>query len=56
MRPLNTQYLSFHKKKQRAKIKNSTNFCKRSVSQPFKPDVMKTKILFSFKFCKALNC
>ena len=29
--------------KLRAKIKNSTNFCKRTVSQPSKPRFMKTK-------------
>ena len=36
-----------------SKNKNSTNFCKRTVAQPFKLCVMKTKNMFSFKFCKA---
>ena len=33
-------------------MKNSTNFCKRRVSQPFKPYVMKPKNMFSFQCFK----
>ena len=38
--------------KQTAKIKNSTNFRKRTVKQPFEPYFGKTNIMFSFNYRK----